>query len=334
MKNPPPIYIGEAERLKPGNYSPLIQASETGAVRLDAVGHGKYPGVRLHPRLLPELRSVGCWDAPNKQEWGLDWHRNEGVEFTYLFSGSLMFASEDRTQELHPGNLTVTRPWQLHRVGTPHVGASRLGWMILDVGVRNPNQRWTWPEWVMLNDAERKRLSTLLTRDDQLVWSSAVSVTHAFESVIRTAKKAQRHFDRTGMILAVNQLLLGILQMLEDQKFQHDDSLISSHRRVKIFLAELKHRSGEVWCLERMADECRMKRTQFANCCRLLINQTPLNYLTQCRIDAACLLLRTNHLLSITEIALECGCASSQMFATTFRRIKGMTPGEYRARSL
>lgn len=326
--------MGNAGRLKPGSCSPLIQAAEAGAVRMDAAGHGKYPGVRLHPGLLPELRSVGCWDSPKKQEWGLDWHRNEGVEFTYLFSGSLMFASEDLTKELHPGYLTVTRPWQLHRVGTPHVGASKLGWVIIDVGVRRPNQRWAWPEWVMLTDGELKRLTVLLNRNDQLVWLSDASVAHAFGGIIRTAKKSQKHFDRTGMILAINQLLLGILEMLEDRKIPRDDSLISSHRRVENFLAELKHRSGEVWCLERMADECGLKRTQFANCCRLLINQTPLNYLIRCRIDAACVLLQTNHHLSITEIALGCGFASSQVFATTFRRIRGMTPGEYRARSL
>lgn len=334
MKFSPPIFVDKAVRQKPGSCSPLIQAAETGAVRLRATGHGAYPGVRLPPNLLPELRSVGFWDATKEQAWGLDWHRNEGIEFTYLFNGSLDFASDDRTKELHPGHLTVTRPWQIHRVGTPHVGASKLGWVILDVGVRRPNQDWTWPEWVMLTEAERKRLTTLLRGNDQLAWRSDASVTRAFQNIISTTEQSQTHFDRTGMILGINQLLLASLHMLEDRKIELDISLTSSQRTVEIFLAQLKHRSGEVWSLERMANECGLKRTQFADYCRSLKNQPPLIYLNQCRIDAACLLLRTNHGLSISEIALECGYASSQMFATAFRRSKGMAPREYRAKSL
>ncbi len=29
-----------------------------------------------------EVRTVGYWNAKHDQGWGLDWHRNEGIELT------------------------------------------------------------------------------------------------------------------------------------------------------------------------------------------------------------------------------------------------------------
>src|SRR5207249_3334840 len=102
------------------------------------------------------IKSIGYWDALGPQTWGLPWHRNEGVEVTFLESGRLGFAVDGREYALQPDALTVTRPWQSHRVGNPLIGPGKLHWLILDVGVRRPNQAWRWPDWVMLKGADRE----------------------------------------------------------------------------------------------------------------------------------------------------------------------------------
>ena len=119
-----------------------------------------YPGKRLPEKCLQEVCSVGVWDASKTQNWGLDWHRNEGVEITYLEKGSLGFSVDGWEGQLMPGNLTVTRPWQKHRVGNPEVGASRLHWLILDVGVRQPHFAWQWP--FALGEVIKKRRGAVL----------------------------------------------------------------------------------------------------------------------------------------------------------------------------
>ena len=63
---------------------PLVQAVEQGEVRLEALARRGYPGRPMPDRMLPEVSTVGYWDAPREQSWGLDWHRNEGIELTYL----------------------------------------------------------------------------------------------------------------------------------------------------------------------------------------------------------------------------------------------------------
>jgi len=96
---------------------------------------------------LRGLKSIGFWDAEHAQDWGLDWHRHEGIQLGFLASGRISVAIDDEACCLEPDDMTITRPWQRHRLGDPNVGASRLHWLIFDVGVRRPNQPWKWPSW-------------------------------------------------------------------------------------------------------------------------------------------------------------------------------------------
>jgi AraC-like DNA-binding protein len=330
MKSKTLVFSAGAAHYRPDTCDALAEAAQSRAVRLKAVVHGSYPGIKLPGTVLPELRTAGCWDMPNEQTWGLDWHRNEGIEFTYLFSGHLGFEVDEKTFALHPGSLTVTRPWQQHRVGLPRVTASRLGWVILDVGVRRPNQTWEWPKWILLSTEEKRQLTSLLRHNEQPVWKAGAAIGVAFKKINKAAESADRKFDRTGMALAINELLLAILRSLDRQNIPQDESLTRSKRTVELFLGQLIERVDEPWTVELMAEHCGLKRSRFTSYCREIINRTPAQYLNHCRVKAAARLLREKPGMSILEIAMHSGFSSSQQFATTFRRIKGSTPSDFR----
>jgi len=57
---------------------------------------------------------------------------------------------------------------------------------------------------------------------------------------------------------------------------------------------------------------------------------TPMAYLTRCRIERSCHLLRRHPEMNITDIAFTSGFASSQYFSTVFNAHLGVTPREYR----
>jgi AraC-like DNA-binding protein len=59
---------------------------------------------------------------------------------------------------------------------------------------------------------------------------------------------------------------------------------------------------------------------------------SPLNYLINIRISEAIKLLRRQE-MSITTIALETGFYSSQHFSTTFKKLTGYTPIEFRKKT-
>lgn len=309
---------------------PLVQAARRGEVNITSLARRGYPGRPLPPRMLPEISTVGYWDASGAQSWGLDWHRNEGVELTFVSRGKTDFLVEDQNFQLESGQLTVTRPWQYHRLGNPHVGATRLHWLILDVGVRRPNQPWRWPDWFVLSPADLRRLTTLLSHNEQPVWRANEEIGACFERISALVRDRDPTAVQSRFRLLINELFLAVLDLLERKNVRLDAHLVSTRRTVEIFLNALPEHLDTAWTLGEMAGRCGLGRSRFAEYCRQIVNMAPADYLIHCRVEAARKLLRTEPEANITEIAFRCGFESSQYFATAFRKRDGCSPREYR----
>jgi len=96
-------------------------------------------------------------------------------------------------------------------------------------------------------------------------------------------------------------------------------------RTVELIEADLAHAPS----LNRLADEVGLSPSHFCTAFRQSTGLPPHKYLLRRRIIRAKYLM-VDRKLSLTEIALNSGFASSSQFATTFRRIEGMTPTAYR----
>jgi len=310
---------------------PLRRACAEERVEMRALARENYPGSPFPGNALAEVRTVGFWDANRLQNWGLDWHRNEGVEFTYLARGTLGFAVDGTQYELKRGHLTITRPWQSHRVGLPHVDPSRLHWLILDVGVRRPNQRWNWPDWVALAPADLALLTRLLQYNEHPVWLADEAIERTFEALSACAADPARTALESELRLRINELLLDVLRLLMDQPVALDEHLASSRRGVEVFLRDLNLCLDRNWTLDEMAEACGLGRTQFCRHCQDVTNMTPIEYLNHCRMQAAARMLREQPDLSITEIAYAAGFRSSQYFSLQFRRYHLATPSQFRS---
>ena len=317
--------------------NPLVAAANAGKVRIAALGRGSYPGRRLPDFALPQVRSLAYWDAFDRQCWGLDWHRNEGIELTFLESGSLVFALDDQQHLLQAGDMTITRPWQPHRVGDPYVLASRLHWLILDLGVRNPNQPWKWPGWIVLTKQDLEELTVLLRQNEQPVWPSTPDIRHCFKQIGRVLEADGEGSSISRLAVHLNELFVSVLEMLRHRNISLDPSLSSTSRTVELFLADLRSNMehlAEPWTLRTMAKYCGLAETRFRHYCRKLTNLTPVHFLELCRVKAASQMLTERPRMTITEIAMACGFGSSQYFATVFRRHHGDSPRAFREKAL
>lgn len=305
---------------------PLRHAAERGEVVLEALARGTYPGKRMPQGMLEAIRSVGFWDASEKQSWGLDWHRNEGIEFTYPSRGKLAFGMDGEAYVLKRGHLTITRPWQRHRVGNPCVTAGRLHWLILDVSVRRPHEKWTWPAWLCLSPDNLAELTRLLQQNEQPVWKVGSKIEQCFEKLAALVVSDAPGTLESRLRLHISELLIAVLEILRDQQIPLDTSLTETRRSVEIFLKSFPCHLEHPWNLELMAQECGLARSQFAHYCQEITNMSPIEYLTHCRIEAARKLLMQNPDMSITEVAFACGFSSSQYFSTVFRGRMGSSP--------
>jgi len=308
---------------------PLIRAAAAGEVELQAVGRHEYPGEKVGEGDLTGLSSAGYWNADHRQQWGLPEHRNEGIEFTFMDTGQVPVRVEGKSTILHFGECLITRPWQPHQIGDPHVPAGKLIWLILDVGVRLPHQAWSWPSWVVLHPPDLQELTRCLRQNEQHCWKTSPEIRRCFQAIAQAVRQPLPG-GHSAIIVSVNALLLAMLEMFRSKDIILEESLTDSQRGVEVFLDDLRGCCGRPWTIESMAESCGLGTTRFSHHVRLLTNLTPGGYLTQCRLQhAQGLLLRTSP-LSIAKIARECGFASGQYFATAFRKWTGQAPDMWR----
>ncbi len=329
-----PIYTSQDETYQADTCQPLLQAARVGGIRLETLVHGHYPGRPLPRAALPGLKTVGYWDAEGPQAWGLGWHQNEGIELTLLERGGLDFAAEKTECRLRPNDLTVTRPWQRHRLGSPHIGPGRLHWVILDVGVRRPHQTWRWPSWVMLGKGDLDELTHILRHNEQPVWHNAAQVCECFVRIAQVIESDRDGSNVSWLTVLLNELFLHTLELFRSHDVTLDETLSDTQRTVELFLEDLRsdrrQLAGE-WTVRRMAQSCGLGVTRFTDYCRRLTNTTPMQHLNRMRLDAAGQLLREQRGLTNLQVAEQCGFSSAQYFATVFRRHFGCTPQQYGA---
>ncbi len=332
MSEHPPTYRAAGKVFRADACQALIAAAKRGDVQVKGLARGTYPGIRLASRDLPQLKAVGFWDAAITQTWGLGWHRNEGIELTYLESGSLGFAVERERFFLEPGDLTITRPWQLHRVGEPYVTPGRLHWIILDVDMRKPHQPWHWPSWLVLSRNDLRTLTMLLRSSDKPVWPGTREVESCFQ---RIARLIEERSDAVTLIsrlaLLINELLIIMLETLREHTVPAREEQTPAERATRHFLAALAQSPEEPWTLETMAAAAGLGRTRFAHYCHKLTNRTPNEYLVHRRLEKSRQMLHQNAGQSLTSIAMDCGFSSGQYFSTLFRKEFGLAPARYRA---
>lgn len=109
---------------------------------------------------------------------------------------------------------------------------------------------------------------------------------------------------------------LGWLDALDDDRIGRSLQLIHE--------APDKH-----WSLEQLAMEVGMSRTSFSQQFKRLVDNTPMDYLTEWRMSLAYSKLQFSN-DNILTIALDIGYQSESAFSRAFKKVIGQSPGEVR----
>lgn len=308
---------------------PLTDAFSRNKLKFKALARHTYPGKRLDENTLG-INSIGYWDANEPQDWGLDWHRNEGIEFHFLESGTMPYAQANKEVILLPNYLTITRPWEAHKVGNPYIGMGKFYWVIIDLGVRRPHQDWVWPDWITLTPSDLTRLTTILRQNEKAIWKTDQRVRDCFLRINKAINSDVEGSSASKLRLLINYLLILLLDLMNTDDIVLNESLTDSSRSVKLFLNELEKNLSENWTIDLMAESAGVGLTRFTHHCKRLTNLTPMRYLTLKRIELSKQILKENDDMAISEVAYACGFTTSQYFATVFKKHEKCSPIEYR----
>jgi AraC family L-rhamnose operon regulatory protein RhaS len=316
--------------LRADDCQPLVQAVEEGRMTLHALARGHYPGARLRTDEVPGICSVGSWQTSSDQRHGLSPHRNEGIELTLSLQGESPVMVDGKPHILRPGQIMITRPWQLHSVGDPCFAKGKLGWLILDVGVRHPHQAWQWPGFVNLTKADLALLTRSLRQNEDAVRTATPELRDAFARLIAIPAAAPDMFRGSKIAVAVCDVLVRLLELFHLNPVRLKPALMDSSRSVRLYVQNLPEQPLPQ-SVEAMAEACGLGLTRFAALFKEATSVTPGDYLLRRRLDEAQRLLRDCPKLSVEAVGRRVGFSHGNYFARVFRRAFGATPAAWRA---
>lgn len=110
------------------------------------------------------------------------------------------------------------------------------------------------------------------------------------------------------------------------------DGASAPYSAVSMSVEFMKRNYGRPLTVETVAQHCCISSSHLHKLFAQTVHTTPANYLTQLRLAAAKVLLRSTA-LSIGEVAARCGFNSQAYFSDSFRRHCGVSPKAFRSAS-
>lgn len=273
--------------------------------------------------LLPEVPTLGT-DAPRfASDRGLRPHAHPGAfELCYISRGRVEWWVGAEVYEVGPGEVYVTRPGETHGGVDAVLHPCELYWLTVRLGGRRP-----------LPGTAREDAARVASRFHALEWrcfAGSRAVQDCFERLL-AEHRAPDALSRAAARAALHELLVTVLR-------DHD----AHHQRQRSREAHISEpmREATRWMSEHLdadfgveeaATRAGLSVSRFHERFRREVGFTPAEWRTHRRVGYAKQLLRDPS-RSITDVALATGFSTSQYFATTFKRLVGITPREYRKR--
>lgn len=247
------------------------------------------------------------------------WHWHEELELDYVVAGTVKVSTAGQTQTFQKGEAFFINT----NVLTAMVNAEDC---LLDSHLFHP---------VLLSGHfksvfETKYLNPVL-QNKNLALLPLRGQTQPQKQILGLLRQLARLQQQPDTEFQTRSLLGEIwLLLLEELKNTHLQSVPTQSRdRLLTMLAFIQENYADKLTLEDIADAAAVSTRECLRCFRSAIDRSPIEYLTDYRLQMAMKLLETTE-LSVTEIALRTGFGGSSYFSKMFRRTYGTTPNAHR----
>ncbi|MFD1676232.1 AraC family transcriptional regulator [Alicyclobacillus fodiniaquatilis] len=275
---------------------------------------------RSGPPFPKEILEFG-YDNP-RHALTLSEHVHENAfEFVVIEKGLAAWELDEGRFQTRAGDVFHTRPGEVHRGGYEVIEPCRFWWIQLEIPA--PSELHALPEnWLSMPPVE----ATPLVFG---IWN--LPRVHHCGPLITTSLKGlretvERHdpLSHLKSRVAVIDFLVRLLQPERHSSIPSD---------VLAGLEEITNRmnASPDWHprIPELANRLGVSVSHFHRIFRDYTGLSPMNYVERLRMQEACYLLETTD-DSITKISFDLGYATSQHFATVFRRITGKSPSQWR----
>lgn len=276
------------------------------------------------PPFPPELEMLGFDDPP--QAIPLNEHEHpDAFEFVVIEKGHASWEIGRERFQTRAGEVFHTRPGEAHRGTYEVIEPCRLWWILIRAPTPDEFAQTPCTTWMSIPHDEAAWLIARL-------WNLP-RVQPCGPLIVLPLKRLRENADRSEFLArlecraAVLDFLVRLLQPKVEGAIPHD--LLATLASV---MRHMHTSPGWRPKIPDLAASMGVSVSHFHRIFRAYSGMSPMDYMERIRIEEACHRLDTTN-DSILQIALDLGYATSQHFATVFRRIIGQTPTHWRRRS-
>ncbi len=245
------------------------------------------------------------------------------IRIYHIIDGKYEWQIGDQYQQLYPGDTVLILPGRKLSSVKGFLEIGTLAWVHLRID-RLEKGHFIAGEWSSLTESERYTIGNILLQNKSVLRSRTGETSRIFVSI---RNELLNH--EIGYHTRVNQLLDEMLVMITRELTKHGNPGRDFSKTFLQLEEKLRENLSHQWSVEEMAATVGMGATLFNARVKTYTGFTPTNYLINLRISECIKLLRKPE-LNLTDIALDTGFYSSQHFSTTFKKLTGYSPSEFR----
>lgn len=259
----------------------------------------------------------------NSAHQKLDTHIHKGMmEICYYHKGEQVYEVNNKTYCLKGGDVFVNFPDELHGTADHPEERGVMYWLLIKMPIAGNG-------FFYLNKKESKPIVDALINLPVRHFRGNAKIRGILETILELTDKKGNTMQR---IMLENLLISFLIQVIMDANNTTQISKDPCGNADKIYTF-IMNNFKEQLTIKAMAKIINLSESRFKGWFKEEFGIPPLEFILRKRIEEAKILIKTQPILRINEIAFNLGFSSPQYFATMFKQFTSLSPKEFKATS-
>ncbi|WP_207513947.1 helix-turn-helix transcriptional regulator [Longitalea luteola] len=285
--------------------------------------HGKSAELLLFPHIL----EVGIKKNGAIQLNAFPATVTQSLRIYYIIDGRFEWRIDRLPYIIYPGDVVLILPGSSFGSDNGVLEIGSFTWIHLNIQ-KLDNGHLQPGSWSGLSESESAAIGKILSLNGSPVISKCSEVGKILRCI-----HTELFGNEVGYQASINHQLDELLIQIGRKMTRQSHSARDFPKSFMHLEAVLRQDLAHQWTVEEMAALVGMGTTLFTERVKSYSGFSPINYLINIRISEAIKLLKRPE-ISVTDIALDTGFYSSQHFSTTFKKLTGYRPSEFRKNHL
>jgi AraC-like DNA-binding protein len=281
-------------------------------------------GISAELALFPHIIEFAARKNQTIQLNSLCIDQKESLRIYHIIEGKFEWLIDDQLHTLYPGDTALILPGHTFGSEKEVLDIGAISWLDIKLDKFDSTGNMIPGTWSSLTPIESRTIGKILSLNNTPVLSRFKEAGDLFQHLSKELSRQEiGYVSRCAHLL--DELLILIARQLTRRNNSYRDFPQTFMKLEQTLRENLEHQ----WTVAEMAALVGLGTTAFTEKVKSYTGFSPLNYLINIRISEAIRLLKRSD-VNLTDIALDTGFYSSQHFSTTFKKLTGYTPSQFR----